>query len=112
MGARRHALGRVNDRAAIFVALLVPIWRIGFLIIAGRRERTSGKFCWIYDFAATESQIEFGEAAIMETNELTGGAGAQTCCAEERLNIPFVSQPIALAHITAPICQGTNSRSP
>jgi hypothetical protein len=35
MGARRHALGRVNDRAAIFVALLVPIWRIGFLIIAG-----------------------------------------------------------------------------
>jgi hypothetical protein len=66
----------------------------------------------MYDFAAAESQIEFGEAAIMETNELTGGAGAQACCAEERLNVPFVSQPITLALITAPICQGTNSRSP
>jgi len=63
MGARRHALGRVNDRA-IFVALLVPMWRIGLLIIAGRRGRTSGKFFARYDFAAAESQIEFGEAAI------------------------------------------------
>jgi hypothetical protein len=38
----------------------------------------------LYDFAAAESQIEFGEAVIMETNELTGGRGAQGCCAEDR----------------------------
>jgi hypothetical protein len=35
MGARRHALGRVNDRAVIFVALLVPIWRIGSSSLPG-----------------------------------------------------------------------------
>jgi hypothetical protein len=72
MGARRHVLGRVNDRAAVFVALWAPIWRIGFLIIFGRRERTSGELPR-YDFAAAESQIQFGETTIMETNELTGG---------------------------------------
>jgi hypothetical protein len=44
MRARRHALGRVNDRAVVFVALSVRIWRIGFLIIAGGRGRTSDKF--------------------------------------------------------------------
>src|ERR1700724_2190040 len=39
-----------------------------FLIIAGTR--TSGEFRNRYDYAAAESQIEFGEEAIMETNEL------------------------------------------
>jgi hypothetical protein len=48
----------------------VRIWRIGFLITAGRRGRTSGKCETRYDVAASESQIEFGEAMIMETNEL------------------------------------------
>jgi hypothetical protein len=71
--AQRHMLGRVGDRAAVF-ALFVPMWRIGFLIIADRRGRPSGKFRDRYDFAAVESQIEFGEATIMETNELIGHA--------------------------------------
>jgi hypothetical protein len=41
----------------------------------------SGKFRNTYDFAAMESQIEFGEAVIMETNELTG-------CAARKLAAP------------------------
>jgi hypothetical protein len=47
------------------------MWRIGFLIFAGGRERTSGKCETRYDVAASESQIEFGEVEIMETNGLT-----------------------------------------
>jgi hypothetical protein len=38
MHARRHALGRVNDRVMVFVTLLVPIWHIGFLIVAGHTD--------------------------------------------------------------------------
>jgi hypothetical protein len=37
-----------------------------------------------YDFAAAESQIEFGEAPIMETNELTERT-ARKLAAPERL---------------------------
>ena len=41
--ATDHALGR-NDRAAAALdAVFVRIWRIGFLITAGGRGRTSGK---------------------------------------------------------------------
>jgi hypothetical protein len=69
MGARRHALGRVNDRAAIFVALLVPIWRIGSSSLPGCADASPANSSPTYDFAAAESQIEFGEAEIMETNE-------------------------------------------
>jgi hypothetical protein len=68
--AAGHALGRNNRAAAALNAIFVRIWRIGFLIFAGGRERTIGKCGTRYDVAASKSQIEFGEAKIMETNEL------------------------------------------
>jgi hypothetical protein len=49
---------------------------IGFLIIAAVHARPAS-CATTYDFVATESQIEFGEVLIMETNELTGGSRAQ-----------------------------------
>jgi hypothetical protein len=39
-----HALGRVNDRAsATLDAVFVPMWRIGFLIIAGGADARPAK---------------------------------------------------------------------
>jgi hypothetical protein len=67
----RHALGRVSDRAlATLDAVFVPMRRIGFLIVAESTDARPANCEPIYDFAASKSQIEFGEAAIMETNEL------------------------------------------
>src|SRR5262249_40593096 len=64
---------RVNDRASAAPnARCVPMWRIGFLIIAGGREARPAHCASRYDVAASESQIEFGEATIMETNGLIG----------------------------------------
>jgi hypothetical protein len=48
--------------------------RIGFLVIAGGADARPANCEAIYGFAASKSQIEFGEARIMETNELIQGS--------------------------------------
>jgi len=104
-------------------ALCVPMRRIGFLILAESADARPANCEAIYDFAASKSQIEFGEAMIMETNGLIRRPGRKLyapaygktfglfpCGHPAGTSSRGSAQPTD--YITAPICQGTNSRSP
>jgi hypothetical protein len=88
-----------------------------FLPAAAERTHIRQVLRAIYDFRAAKSQIEFCWIAIMERNELTRRL-ARKLAAPERsqacrlFRATLLGPAPARRHITAPICHGTNSRSP